>query len=817
MKKKIIASVACALAALSMIGCDTGTEKIMQGTDYSARHASKTLSIKSFKNEYESAQIVLTPNGDVESYTVQTADLKNAQGEVLPASAFTLYNQKYVEVTTLKDLNISTGTGFYPDALLPMDAAIKAGENCVADGDNQGIWVTVNPSEEQPSGFYTGEFTVTADGKTYKVPVNVTVYDYSLSDEVHTKTSFAIEWFQMAKGEMDSTIEMQEAYYEFLLDYRISPQNFPGTSMHNVTLTDDETLPEFLAYAHKYTLDPRCTSFNLPFECHPITTVLKDGTTKSITVPYFDQLEKLIRDMAAYSFENKVNLFKKAQTYFIIYDEYDGNGTVHGANYTLTKTYELYDQIAEDLDQTVACDDAEFKAEVIHSIANIKDKLVGNLTDSLDVPAAQMVPEVMYIHTEDARQRYENFAKKSYGEEAELWTYTCCFPLNPYPTYHTEDALVSSRLLNWIMYKYYIVGNLYWTTTLNTWRELKNGKVSGDKQLQDFYYTALRFPSANGDGLLMYPGRPYDIYGPVPTIRLASIRDGQEDYDLLYALEQYYLERGLTGEDFDTVYNILNESLFSGTAVRHSDALIGNFADSRAAIASLLEAASGAGAIVENISLKEGLANVQLSAPESTVLTRNGQTLTGTTVDGITSYSLSIPMTEEVNRLAVFATANGKTYEMDMRLGGRSTLVQGAEFADFVKFETGGSTSTETVEGMQAMVLDYASTVGTDFETLNALSATVDVRTFDITKAINRITINVYSYVDAPIKLRIFGKGNGSNTFDGSTEVLLEKGWNEFVVSTASFNVKDKLEYLRFYVEGTAATKLAVGKVTIAG
>jgi hypothetical protein len=367
------------------------------------------------------------------------------------------------------------------------------------------------------------------------------------------------------------------------------------------------------------------------------------------------------------------------------------------------------------------------------------------------------------------------------------------------------------------MYKYNIVGNLYWTTTLNTWRELVGGKVSGDKPLQDFYDTALRFPSANGDGLLMYPGRPYDIYGPVASIRLASIRDGQEDYDLTYALEQYYRERGLTSEDFDSVYNILNEALFSGTAVRHSDTLLTSFAESRAAIASMLEAASGAGAIVENVSLKEGMANVRLSAPETTTLSRGGQTLTGTTENGITTYELSIPMTEDNNRLAVKATAGDKTYEINLRLGGRSTLVQGSEFANYVRFETGGSASKAEVDGMQATVLEYAATEGTGFESLGGLSATVDVRSFNITQNVTKFVINAYSYVDEEVTLRVYGKASGADTYEEAGEIKLKKGWNEFTVSTAVFKIKDKLNDLRFYVVGTSGAKIAIGKVTIAG
>lgn len=828
MKKKLIGLIACCFAVFTMVGCDTGdtkahtpnvtvwtalgTEKIMQGTDYSARHSEKTLTIKAFRNEYESAQIILTPDGEVKSYSVATADLKNAAGEVLPKDCFSIYNQKYVEVTTLKDLNVTTGAGFYPDAILPFDKAVSAGENKVEGGKNQGVWVTVKPSKTQSAGTYTGEFTVTADGKNYKVPVSVYVYDYTLSDVVRSKTSFGIEWDKMSMGEMDSTIEMQEKYYEFFLDYRISPQNFPGNSMVYTTF-DEEGLAEFLAYADKYTRDVRCTSYNLPFAVKNQTITTDSGARKTVHIPIFEQYEETLRAMAEYSLENKVNLFKKAQTYFVIYDEYDANGTVDGANYTLRYTYQLYKDLAADM-QSLPCDDADLKAEVLHDLANLKDKVVGNLTENLQVPAAQMVPEVMYLHTEEARKRYYDYAVKSHGEEWELWTYTCCFPLNPYPTYHTEDVLVTSRLLNWVMYKYNIIGNLYWTTTLNSWR--KNNV--NDLMLQDYYDTALRFPSANGDGVLVYPGRPYDIYGPVPTIRLESIRDGQEDYDLLCALEDYYKERGLTGDDFDSVYSLLNSSLISGTAIRHGENLLKNFAESRATLAALLEVASNTGALVNNVQINNDVATVQLSAPETTTLKRNGETLSGTATAGIVHYSLNIPMTQNANYLTISAISNGKSYDLSVYLGGRITMTDGSALHNYLTFNTGAEKSVETLDGVEALALNYQATAGTDFESLGVLSATIDVRSLNITKDMTTLTLNIYSYADEALNFRVRGQ-SGGGAYEGELENKFElvKGWNTLVISVSSFNIDDALENVQLQVVGTQARKIAIGKITIAG
>ena len=51
-----------------------GTEKILRDLDYSSRHGEKTLKINAFREEYESAQIILTPEKDVKEYSLTLAD-----------------------------------------------------------------------------------------------------------------------------------------------------------------------------------------------------------------------------------------------------------------------------------------------------------------------------------------------------------------------------------------------------------------------------------------------------------------------------------------------------------------------------------------------------------------------------------------------------------------------------------------------------------------------------------------------------------------------------------------------------------------------
>ena len=185
-------------------------------------------------------------------------------------------------------------------------------------------------------------------------------------------------------------------------------------------------------------------------------------------------------------------------------------------------------------------------------------------------------------------------------------------------------------------------------------------------------------------------------------------------------------------------------------------------------------------------------------------------------VDGIKKYTLQIPMENADNYIQLNATANGKTYELKVRLGGRYATVNGGAFVNDVNFETGGLAATETIDGQSALVLNFDSTVETNFEHLGVLSATIDVTSLSIKATATGITFNIYSYSETPIKLRVLGQ-SGKSVYEQGAEVELEQGWNEIYVSTSSFSIEEVLEKIRFYVVDTQAQKIAVGKIITAG
>ena len=174
----------------------------------------QALTFESARNEVESAQMILTPGFDVSSFELTMHSLQNEKGNIIPGWAFEVYTQHYVTVSgsgnapywsdTFQMYNPTyskTGVdGTFPDALLPQDVAVEAGENTIPAGKNQGIWVNLNVQDAAP-GNYTGTATLTVNGTDMEIPVSVRVYDVSLPEQVHTQSAVGIWWDMVEFGE----------------------------------------------------------------------------------------------------------------------------------------------------------------------------------------------------------------------------------------------------------------------------------------------------------------------------------------------------------------------------------------------------------------------------------------------------------------------------------------------------------------------------------------------------------------------------------------------------------------------------------------
>jgi hypothetical protein len=102
----------------------------------------------------------------------------------------------------------------------------------------------------------------------------------------------------------------------------------------------------------------------------------------------------------------------------------------------------------------------------------------------------------------------------------EIWFYTCCGPQDNYANRFMEQPLIQTRILHWINYRYGSTGYLHWG--FNWWNDNPTAEAAVNHE----------WPA--GDSWIVYPAEG-TVYG---SIRLAAMRDGIADYELLKLLEK---------------------------------------------------------------------------------------------------------------------------------------------------------------------------------------------------------------------------------------------------------------------------------------
>lgn len=135
--------------------------------------------------------------------------------------------------------------------------------------------------------------------------------------------------------------------------------------------------------------------------------------------------------------------------------------------------------------------------------ANLTTKIAG----SIDI----WVPILSEFHQN--LSFYQNRPKNE-----EVWFYTCLAPTGKYPNRFLDYSLLKVRLLHWINWLYNAKGFLHWG--LNYW---------SDKPFEDVEPSGL----PPGDCCIIYPGEE----GPLDSLRWEMLRQGMEDYEYLWLLE----------------------------------------------------------------------------------------------------------------------------------------------------------------------------------------------------------------------------------------------------------------------------------------
>ena len=779
MKKKIVSVIvafACAFAFLCACGKSDveepagamqdvvlwgmpGTEKVYKdiGPDSELYEAYKTdakIDIVMAKGEYEGGQIIASANRDV-TFDATSSVLTSGENTIA-AENVEIFAQKYVSVTTNHDQNSKLPTAKYPDALIPMANLKAVGENIVKKGENQGLYVRVKTAADQAAGVYTGNITFSVGAESTQIPVTVQVADVTVSETVHNKSVFANAWY-FFEGELDTTQEMLDKYNEALLDYRLGM----GTILtygrnHNEDLSTQEKIDAWIEKAYGYMQDPACSTILLPYR--------ED----------VGQMKGILDSIADYSIEKQYDMFDKLVVYpGGLIDEPRGNGTMEKAE-EICKSFESVKSsfVTENL---AAKDVPAELAGMADSILKIPMIVTEYYDEALAEAGATFCPQFQHYETEEQRAEY--------ADDSERWWYGCISPRAPYPTYHIDDTWLSARLIGWMQAQYDVVGNLYWATDVYA-----QHSQDGYQSLEEYYEgSAVRYPNVNGDGFLFYPGKKYGIEGPLGSMRLEAIRDGYEEYEILYEIKQRYVEADKNLTDYELDYEkfvgSLTESLYTGTTVA---ATTDEFNAAKSALfeSSILNEKTGFSVLDYNDN-GYGVKTYAFAVDADWTVTTGDVAATPiATQGGMKVYSVSCELKEDKNELRLSFENGNATATYVLALGGKAQIMQATAFTedDFAAKSVEPSL-TKTADGWQISLPEVVDdeTSEQSFALVGNCVATIDAH-------MRKVVLHVEYTGEDGAELTVNGKFTGSRAASKITSCALQPGVNEI---TVDLSVKD--------------------------
>lgn len=778
------------------------TVKVLRDDSDYAEKGKAELHFNTVRNEQESQQLFITAKKDIKDYDLKVTDLKSDTA-VFSKENITVYQEKFIPINEKQ--YFGSTTTYVPDALLPMKTAREAGELTVKKGQNAGMWVNVSIPKDAEPGVYTGTFTLDVDGKEMDIPVSVTVNDFTLPDNYSAATLFSWRYDRVAAGELDSSIEMMTYYYDYFLENGISLQSMPMEAL---------TGEEMVACLDKYY--DQLTSFCILQEIGDVS-----GDVLASREKFDDQ----ILSVAAASTAER-NYLNKAFIYTADEPNFYEDAVVTDFIRELSAVAEALKECAAEIeaDTTGKYDEfkkiPDWKEYVVDMplIVPISSKGSSWLMENYETEQGKQVLEVMNcicpVFSSFTKEWTPIWYELCEQYDLKLWWYGCSNPSAPASTYHIGDlSLLSARSISWIQRMRDIEGNLYWDAAAYTTED-----SDYYNQYMNLYEEPYRITGAPaGDGFLAYPGKAYGIYGPVASMRLMSLRDGMEEYELLKAVEEQYDSlAAVYGEKFstDACMKYFYHMLYDGEYAMTKDGQNGLvFDDLRA---ELIQAAV---AIKDEVQFafsgsepKDNVINMTCFAAEGTKITLNGEELIRE-ADG--SYAYALDLTKNTSVEIQVASKDGTEYTYKRFIGmpvlQLHALSDEAAVADAVVSEGStvelATTAEHSTDGTALHFNVNGVLTGDELEDATFVpSASISTTNFDAVDKLSELTaiqMDVYNPGETfEMNLRLY---SGASYVDAGTYTVTS-GKNEISINITnlSFAKLDETDRIAFEFANSA-------------
>jgi cysteinyl-tRNA synthetase, unknown class len=482
--------------------------------------ASGRVSLHAARNEYVAFQAMVTARGaDLHGVDAALGRLTSLDGTI-PAAKVSLFREHYLHVTepstAMYGEQSTTGPGWYPDPLVPLDAPDGGAPFDVAEGQNQGIWVDIYVPPDASPGLYRGTLRITATGETEVVlPVEVEVWDFALPQETHLPSFFMYQPGQLAAAHGvakygEEYLDIEAEYLRMARAHRmnVSTSIYPevhGTG-NSTTIVWDSWHDEFASR-------------------HLDGTIFPDGRGSDLyALPIgLDNPDPAEHGgLGSAEFEATfITMLRQFRDHFQARGWYDRSFLYIVDEPNDAEAYDLVRYYGDLIDRS----GTGFPLMVTEGPVP-QETGWGSLTGYVDIwcCGGDAWPGPMQ-------------ARQSLGERA--WTYNGGEPYAGSQVIDTPG--VAPRTWAWIAERYGVECWLLWDVCY--FHDLYNGETDNDiwsdPVTYDQRHSGGSWPDwGNGDGTLFYPGTPQGIAGPVASQRMKSWRRGAQDYEYMWMLRQ---------------------------------------------------------------------------------------------------------------------------------------------------------------------------------------------------------------------------------------------------------------------------------------
>jgi hypothetical protein len=471
--------------------------------------ATRIVKLTAVRGEHVPFHLVLSTYGPaMEGVTVKVSPIR-AGDRALPSGSVRLFYEHLIKVYA------ATGQhgkrGYWPDPLVPLTRPFTvraAGPSGLPR--HQPLWVDLFVPRDQTAGVYRGSISVQAkDGLVGSVNVELTVVDITLPAKRHFATHIGFYEHHIARMhglKQDSAAfrKLFNKYLEFFLDNRIDPRTSPG--MRGRIVNGQYQLEWPRADLEKLFL----SRGRVKIYISPVPQgVPRQNGEKPFDADYQRLIGDHVRLVVAHA---KKNGWADRLGFWIPVDEPKRAG-----QYAAVRHWA--DAIAA-VDKTVPV--------MVTEQPFTENPAWGSLVGHVN---AWCINGNYLFDGESA------IAKRAAAGDRMIW-YASCDQLYPQPNVYIDREAADLRMVGWITWRYQLKGFLYWTSTyweevLDPWRDPITWK-----------WFPCNSPAA-GEGSLVYPGHLVSKYtqqenvdGPVGSLRLAMLREGMEELELLRLLRE---------------------------------------------------------------------------------------------------------------------------------------------------------------------------------------------------------------------------------------------------------------------------------------